>query len=78
LEIKKQPFFEGIDWEKLKKKEIEAPFKPKLSGNKDLRYFDKMFLDTPIEESVPSQNLNSVAREKSKYGGFTYMEPNHL
>lgn len=60
------------------KKEIDAPFKPKLSGPKDLRYFDKMFLDTPIEESVPNQNLNSVAREANKYRDFTYQEPNHL
>jgi hypothetical protein len=33
------PFFEGLDIEKLLKKEIEPPYKPVITD--DLRFFDK-------------------------------------
>ena len=39
-EIKSHPFFEGIDWERLLKKEIEPPVKP----IRPLKYFDKKSL----------------------------------
>jgi hypothetical protein len=42
LEIKRHEFFKQISWEKLLKKEIKAPFIPKINNNTDLRYFDKV------------------------------------
>ena len=32
-EIKKQPFFSEIDWEKMEKKQIEVPWKPDITVN---------------------------------------------
>lgn len=37
LELMRHPWFHSIDWEKLSKKEVPAPFKPYVSGPEDLR-----------------------------------------
>ena len=41
-EIKTHPFFKNIDWEELIKKKVEPPYKPVLSGKKDLSHFSKV------------------------------------
>ena len=43
-EIKKHAWFKDIDWDKLYNKNIEPPFKPKVSGNKWMDNFDKEFV----------------------------------
>lgn len=72
-EIKNRPFFKKIEWEKLAKKQIEAPFKPKLSGPKDLRYFDKLFTDENPAESIPDRR-SSAQKLSNKYDAFTYCD----
>ena len=67
--IKSHPYFKGIDWEKYANKEIEAPFIPELDDEMDLRYFDKMFTDEPVDSPVPQ----SRPRAYSTYKGFTYV-----
>jgi len=41
-EVKSHPFFAEVDWKLLHEKKIDPPFKPKLNGPKDLRFFDKV------------------------------------
>jgi len=77
-EIQAHPFFEGMDWAKLSKKEIEPPFKPKVTGPRDLRNFDRMFTDETPEESLITTNLDSQQKAAAKYEGFTYHDPGHL
>lgn len=54
-EILAHPFFQGIDIEKLQRKELEPPYKPEI--NDDLKYFDAKltaredFAESIIEES---------------------------
>ena len=43
FDIKRHEFFRGIDWDKLAKLQIKPPFKPNVTGIKDLRYFDKVW-----------------------------------
>lgn len=38
-EIKKHPFFKGVDWMRLR--QCQAPFVPDLDNELDTRYFDK-------------------------------------
>lgn len=59
-------------------KQIEAPFKPNVSGPKDLRYFDKMFTEDTAEDSMPDTTFNSVQKEANKYAGFTFRDPSQL
>jgi hypothetical protein len=41
-------FFKDIDWEALTLKKIDPPFKPKLKGDKDLKYFDMVIFSFKI------------------------------
>ena len=69
--IKNHPYFKGIDWEKYSKKEIEPPFVPELNDELDLKYFDKMFTEEPVDSN--RSTMHSRPREYSTYKGFTFM-----
>jgi protein-serine/threonine kinase len=43
-ELKIHPFFDGIDWDALLRKEIPPPFKPVLKSESDVSNFDPVFL----------------------------------
>jgi len=42
-DIKRQPFFDSIDWKLLSQKEIKPPFKPLVNRVDDAFYFDTEF-----------------------------------
>ena len=73
-EIKKHPFFKGVNWDDAWKKKIKPPFIPKLKNDTDLRYFDTMFTDEPINGPQRKNTNRDRDREPSNdYNGFTYM-----
>jgi hypothetical protein len=39
-EVKQHPWFNDIDWEKLYRKEVKPPYKPKLDSPDDLKHFE--------------------------------------
>ena len=43
-DLKKHSFFRSLDWDKLERREIEPPFKPKVKGDRDVENFDAEFL----------------------------------
>ncbi len=69
--IKAHDFFKGVEWDKYWNKEFDPPFKPELSDEMDLRYFDKMFTDEPVDSNRPT--VYSRPREHSVYKGFTFV-----
>ncbi len=72
-DIKKHPFFKGVNWEDAKKKKLKPPFIPKLKNDTDLRYFDTMFTDEPINGPQRKNTNRDRDREPSNdYNGFTY------
>jgi len=71
-EIKTQPFFSNIDFEKLYKKEIIPPFRPAVTKMDDTYYFDKEFTNREAKDSPavpPSAGANLLFR------GFSYVNP---
>ena len=48
-EIKKSAFFKDMDFDKVYNKEYKPPFKPKLIGDLDLKYFDINFTEGNID-----------------------------
>ncbi|KAG5276776.1 hypothetical protein AALO_G00109610 [Alosa alosa] len=54
--ITSHPFFSGLDWNALKKRELEPPFKPRIKSLEDVSNFDPDFTQeeptlTPIEDA---------------------------
>ncbi|OMJ67041.1 hypothetical protein SteCoe_35907 [Stentor coeruleus] len=68
--LRSHPFFREIDWDKLEKKEYPPPFRPRLSNNMDLRYFDEEFTSEKVNESVKSSNETG----SYLFQDFTYVD----
>jgi len=67
LELMRHPWFKNIDWDKLYKKEIPAPFKPYVTGPEDLRNIDKMFLNEPAKDTPDLGILSYNTKEKNHF-----------
>lgn len=79
-DIKDQAFFTSQpewDWDKVMRKEMEAPFKPRVKGIDDTSNFDEEFLREPVVDSVVvGSNLDQGG---SDFQGFTFQgEHGHL
>jgi len=70
-QIKAHPFFKDMDWDKMMKKEIDPPFKPKVkNAEEDTSLFDKQFTDEQVVDSVvPDSDLHTDAG----FDGFTFV-----
>ena len=69
--IKEHPYFKDVDWDKYWNREIEPPFLPEIEGEMDVKYFDKMFTDEPVDSNRTS--IMSRSRGPTEYKGFTYV-----
>ena len=68
-EIKKHPFFQQIDFEQLYNKKYKPIFRPKLTGELDLRYFDIYYIEDKgffSEEFSENNSLNIKDEEKKE------------
>jgi len=77
-DIKRQPFFDQIDWEKLEARKIPPPWKPPVSGPTDLTQVDKVFIQEAVSPSVQEQYIGSVTNKDPMFNGFTYVGEAHL
>jgi len=79
-DIKKHPFFEGLDWVKLYKKELTAPFVPTvLEGKLDVANVDEEFtseraIDTPLQTGSLLEKATPMGSQAA-FPGFTYAGP---
>jgi serine/threonine protein kinase len=72
-EVKAHPWFSDIDWEKLVRKEIEPPFKPKVKNPEDISQIDPTFTrEKPVDNSLPDQSVLSESVQ-GNFEGFTYV-----
>ena len=70
-DIMSHAFFRDINWQDLRAKTIQAPYKPVTSGEQDTRNIDKMFTnEKPIE--TPEQTMPQSAAKKTNFAQFTY------
>jgi len=51
-EVKRDLFFQKIDWKKLERKEIVPPFRPNLNGEMDVSYFDPDVTNERIASAI--------------------------
>jgi len=67
-EVKAHAFWAGMDWAAVLQKRNPPPFKPNVTMDGDVKYFDKEFLDMPVVNSEVGEN----GREAGHFEGFTY------
>ncbi|XP_050311724.1 ribosomal protein S6 kinase alpha-5-like isoform X2 [Anthonomus grandis grandis] len=71
-ELKRHPFFKGLNWEKLANKEIPAPFVPVITSELDVSNFSDEFTTMPPTDSpavVPPTNYDKL------FKGYSYVAP---
>jgi len=61
IEIKENPFFAQIDWESLKEKRLEPPFKPQVSSDTDTCYFETEFTGESVQ-LTPTNTIDNPVR----------------
>jgi len=77
-DIKKHPFFSGLDWEKLERMEIDAPFKPKVKSETDISQIDTAFtLEKPQDSLVENSGADAMNKE-TNFDGFTFVAPSQM
>ncbi|XP_068206068.1 uncharacterized protein [Palaemon carinicauda] len=74
-EIKDHAFFKYVDWNKIERKEVETPYKPRLRHILDVQYFDRLFTKrhaaiTPLDESI------LATMDQTAFTDFSYTNPN--
>jgi serine/threonine protein kinase len=72
-EIKRHPFFDQIEWEKLEARKIPPPWKPPVTSATDLNQIPKEFIDAGVSPSVNEQYVGSITNKGSSFPGFTYV-----
>ncbi|CAI5726857.1 hypothetical protein KXD40_002323 [Peronospora effusa] len=63
-DILEHPYFRGIDWDLLLKKQITPPWKPKLTSLLDVEYVDAEFTDLNVHNEVTSPTDKTAAKSK--------------
>ena len=69
-EIINHPFFNGVDFDKVLKKEYKVPFRPKLQGEMDLKYFDINFTEDSMDSYEDEKKKKIINIEN--FDGFSY------
>jgi len=71
-EIKKHPFFKGIDWNNMRN--MKAPFIPELKNDYDTHYFDTFQEQEPFYP--PINTVKAKQRKDVNYAGYTFNRDN--
>lgn len=70
--IKEHPFFAGIDWDKLVKKQITPPFIPPVRSATDIGNFDPTFTKERPADTDFAPPI--AAHDDAKFKGFDYSD----
>ncbi len=76
--VKNHPFFKDIDFDKLERREIEAPFRPKVKNEYDTSQIDTVFTGEKPQDSLVENSLSDTIAKENNFDGFTYVAPNNM
>ncbi|KAI6229340.1 Protein kinase C [Aphelenchoides besseyi] len=75
-DVMEHPFFRRIDWDKLYRREVQPPFKPKITDGKSTENFDMQFLKLPLKLTPPDWDiLNGLKGDE--FADFGYINPDY-
>jgi serine/threonine protein kinase len=69
-EVKNHPFFKGVDFDKVLRKEYKPPFIPKLKDDTDLRYFDENYTQLKVENEKQAE----AEEDEFNFEGFSFQQ----
>lgn len=70
-EILMHPWFKSLDIDKLLKKQVPAPYVPKVDGKTDLRNFDPEIIGQELAESIlPPESIKIIQNKDDAFQGF--------
>uniref|UniRef100_A0A8C7P0V1 protein kinase C n=1 Tax=Oncorhynchus mykiss TaxID=8022 RepID=A0A8C7P0V1_ONCMY len=72
-EIKKQPFFRGLDWEALLQRKLPPPFVPSIKGREDVSNFDEEFTAEPPALTPPREPRTLSRKDQDGFCDFDYV-----
>lgn len=71
------PFFRAMEWDKLARREVAPPFKPKIKSAKEANNFDSEFTsEKPVLTPTDRRLIASI--DQHEFDGFTFVNPNFL
>lgn len=71
--IKEHPFFSGIDWEKLYRKEVTPPYIPPVKDEMDDSQISPEFTDDPVDEREEPKKAPPGKGKPIYFEGFTFV-----
>ncbi|XP_061567063.1 serine/threonine-protein kinase N1b isoform X2 [Cololabis saira] len=72
-DVKKQPFFKGMDWEALLQRKVLPPFIPTIVGKEDVSNFDTEFTAEPPALTPPRERRTLSRKEQDYFQDFDYV-----
>uniref|UniRef100_A0A1A8E478 protein kinase C n=1 Tax=Nothobranchius kadleci TaxID=1051664 RepID=A0A1A8E478_NOTKA len=72
-DVKKQPFFRGMDWEALLQRKVPPPFVPTIQGEEDVSNFDTEFTAEAPTLTPPRERRALSRREQDYFKDFDYV-----
>ena len=78
-DIRDHPFFVPIDWAKLERRELPAPFVPPTTRDAGVGNFDAEFTtEAAVVESMRDAPMSETAVDRTTFEGFTFNEGSAL
>jgi len=73
-EIKGNLFFRRIDWDKIEQREIQPPFKPKITDPRLAENFDEQFKNLKVELTPRTADVEIIIRDLKgdEFNGFSW------
>mmetsp|Transcript_23432 Transcript_23432/g.58629 ORF Transcript_23432/g.58629 Transcript_23432/m.58629 type:complete len:479 (-) Transcript_23432:185-1621(-) len=76
-QVKRHPFFQSIDWKKLRNKEVAPPFIPSVTSEADTSQFDTYFTGQRVDESLPG-TTTLPQEDQNQFTGFSFINPSQM
>jgi serine/threonine protein kinase len=74
-DVKEHPFFRRIDWLKIETRQVQPPFKPKISDGYSTENFDTQFLKLPLKLTEPDWDV--IENIKDEFNDFSHVNPDY-
>ena len=74
-ELIAHPWFKDFDWQALREKRLEAPYKPFNCGNNWERHFDPEFMKMKARDSVCTTSKAVTGQFEDRFAEFDYVDP---